>query len=76
MRLSSMRLTEFVCTWYDLQTASDGISVSFQNKDKMESTPSEQFMLDKSQQTDIIGCDLPPDQVAIFGSNVTLEVRI
>ena len=53
------------------------MSASNENKEKLQagdSTTSELLMLDKSQQTDIVGCDLPPDQVAIYGSTVTLEV--
>ncbi|XP_076804370.1 uncharacterized protein LOC143448475 isoform X2 [Clavelina lepadiformis] len=34
---------------------------------------SEQEMVDRSQQTDLVGCDPSPDQVAIYGTNVTLE---
>jgi len=30
--------------------------------------------VDRSQQTDLVGCDVSSDQVAIYGSTTTLEV--
>ncbi|XP_078481815.1 uncharacterized protein LOC100185627 [Ciona intestinalis] len=58
----------------ELQTESDELSQSTRSQPNY---PPETFIqnttVDKSQQTDITGGDVPPDQVAIYGSNVTLE---